>query len=114
MVGWILGSSSQPRGAVPGGVIGSRAANERRPLFRLHVGSGERKMEALILVRGGGAGAGRGRRGATGSRRGVAEAGRWGAAGALRGAAGGDGGRWGQRGVMGVRGDTGVRRRELG
>lgn len=34
---------------MPGVVNGSPAANERRTLFRLHVGSGERKMEALIL-----------------------------------------------------------------
>ncbi|KAM6288948.1 LOW QUALITY PROTEIN: coatomer subunit zeta-1-like [Aegotheles albertisi] len=32
----------------PGGVIGSRATNQRRELFRLHVGS-ERKMEAVAL-----------------------------------------------------------------
>uniref|UniRef100_A0A8V0ZND7 Coatomer subunit zeta n=1 Tax=Gallus gallus TaxID=9031 RepID=A0A8V0ZND7_CHICK len=49
LAGLSPGAPNETGGAELGGVIGSGAANQQRPLFRLHVGSGERKMEALIL-----------------------------------------------------------------
>ena len=66
LAGLSPGAPNETGGAELGGVIGSGAANQQRPLFRLHVGSGERKMEALILVGaagGGGGGGGKGERG---------------------------------------------------
>ena len=96
------GALNETGGAELGGMIGSGAANQQRPLFRLHVGSGERKMEALILVGaagGGGGGGGKGERGG--------KWGRWGARGVAVAVNGGGGKRGAVRGCLEAMGGCG-------